>query len=160
MGADLATLQKYHAAEKIYARCTMLEILGCLILELLAKSAELSGCDEESIWFYAAAQILSEGGLNYLGNPGLTHVQSMVTAFISTLLILGAAEAYPSDGSVDEFGEVLNNLYPDGPFDPLGLAEDPDTFAELKVKEINNGRLAYGNSTGSVRFPSLSFFFG
>ncbi|KAK7268963.1 hypothetical protein RIF29_21675 [Crotalaria pallida] len=133
---------KYQAFELIHARWAMLGAAGFIIPEALNKYG--ANCGPEAVWFKTGALLLDGNTLNYFGKPIPIN---LIVAVIAEIVLLGGAEYYRIINGL----ELEDKLHPGGPFDPLGLAKDPDQAALLKVKEIKNGRLAM--------FAMLGFYF-
>uniref|UniRef100_A0A804KWW1 Chlorophyll a-b binding protein, chloroplastic n=1 Tax=Musa acuminata subsp. malaccensis TaxID=214687 RepID=A0A804KWW1_MUSAM len=89
------------------------------------------------------ALLLDGSTLNYFGK---NIPINLVVAVIAEIVLVGGAEYFRIINGLD----LEDKLHPGGPFDPLGLANDPDQAALLKVKEIKNGRVAM--------FAMLGFF--
>jgi len=168
LGKDAETLAKYRENELLHGRWAMLAAAGVLIPEgLQANGADIRG----GTWFETGAEMLNGGTLNYFAVPwGI--INNPLPLFLVVAIevgLLGAVEFYRRNGTgpagyspgVGQFEssifEGVETMYPGGPFDPLGLSDDPEIFAELKVKEIKNGRLAM---MGMLAFSLQSYVTG
>jgi len=131
--ADEATLKRYREAELTHGRVAMLASVGFLVGEKVEGSS-----------FLFDAQITG---------PAITHLAQVPALFWVLLTIaIGASEqkraeigwVEPENVPVGQAG-LLRDTYIPGNlgFDPLGLMpEDPEEFAIMQTKELQNGRLA------------------
>ncbi|XP_062197209.1 chlorophyll a-b binding protein CP26, chloroplastic-like isoform X2 [Phragmites australis] len=133
LGKKPEDFAKYQAYELIHARWAMLGAAGAVIPEACNKFG--ANCGPEAVWFKTGALLLDGNTLNYFGN---SIPINLVVAVVAEVILVGGAEYYRIINGLD----LEDRLHPGGPFDPLGLASDPDQAAILKVKEIKNGRLA------------------
>jgi len=153
LGQDADALAKYRANELLHARWAMLAAAGIIIPEgLQANGADIVG----GTWFETGSKMLDGGLLKWFAVPwGVIEIPlPLIAIVVVNTGLMAAVELYRGNGSgpagyspgVGQFeADIFNGvdpLYPGGPFDPLGLASDPEVLAELKVKEIKNGRLA------------------
>ena len=126
----------------LHNRWAMLGTIRCPTRELLQKSTAIDYGARNGVWFMAGAMIFQCGGLNYMGAPVLVPAQSIHAALACQVVVMGAIGAY-SVNRGPFGGRDLNLGYPGGKrFDPVGLADDHNVAAQLKVKEIRNDRLA------------------
>jgi len=156
-------VEKYREYELIHARwasacpsrpssaapadaAAVLGALGALVPEIIARNGgQING----AVWWQTGAEQLADPSsttaLTWFGLPTapLPVNVAITVAFFAVLeSFRSSGEEQSNMPAIFPNGPAAEPLYPGGSFDPLGLASDPTALAELKVKEIKNGRLA------------------
>ncbi|XP_076911035.1 chlorophyll a-b binding protein 6A, chloroplastic-like [Bidens hawaiensis] len=126
LGEVPENLERFKESELIHCRWAMLAVPGILIPEALG----LGNWVEAQEW-----AAVPGGQATYLGNP--VPWGTLPTILAIEFLSIAFVEHQRSMEKDPE-----KKKYPGGAFDPLGYSKDPKAFAEYKVKEIKNGRLA------------------
>eukprot|EP00958_Prasinococcus_capsulatus_P015675 scaffold1677_cov247-Prasinococcus_capsulatus_cf.AAC.1 len=131
-GDDLAKLSEQ---EVIHGRFAMMAVTGMVAPEF---SASLFENADDAVWYNVGKTILS-GPIDFVGDSSLVHASNLYAVIAVQFVAMQLSEYYRAKGG--PLGEAAG-AYPGGAFDPMGFADDEEAFAELKVKEVKNGRLA------------------
>jgi len=146
LSSDPDTFANYREAELLHARWAMLGALGCIFPEILSKNYGIGF--EEPVWFKTGALVLNDKSIDYLGSDKFIHASSIIAIAAAQVVLMGGAEVYRASGQAPN-GEPFDKLHPGGQFfNPLKLGKTEEELAELKVKEIKNGRLAMFSMLG------------
>lgn len=136
VGFGTIDLEKRVEEELIHGRWAMLAVPGILVPEILAKT----GMNINPEWWNVGIKTIKGQPIDYLGNPGLIHASNVLAILFTQAVLMSTAEVWKGYWQTEP--EFIDKPLAHPGFDPLGLAKDPKKFAELKVKEVKNGRLA------------------
>lgn len=147
LGLGTGRVAAMRTYELLHARWAMLGAVGAIVPEALTRAGvELGG---ESVWWRVGAAKLAGETINWGGVEGfhIAGAQGVAVIAACQLVLMGGPE-YARQVGIDSLEPVGVPLpgdadYPGGsPFDPLGLANDPEMFERQRCYELHVGRAA------------------
>jgi light-harvesting complex I chlorophyll a/b binding protein 1 len=141
---DYNTMLRYREAETQHGRVAMLAVIGFLITEEPIEFHPLFEADNKDI------------------GPAIRHLDEvravspfffeLFAVFIGLLELNRALIGWKAPGDDVKFQDIKDEYFPgDVSFDPLNLKPtDPEDFAAMSARELNNGRLAMIGVAGFI----------
>eukprot|EP00897_Mesotaenium_endlicherianum_P005287 jgi/Mesen1/4787/ME000242S03958 len=126
---EVFSIRRFRENEVIHGRWAMLGVLGALAVEAFT-----------GVTWQDAGKVELDQGASYFGLPLPFTISTLV---IIEVIVIGFIE-FQRNAELNQ----EKRIYPGGPFDPLGLASDPEKFETLKVAELKHCRLAMISALG------------